>query len=299
MVEHSLKCVVADSQSIIFTSSDDGIRPMMKVLELWENKEISPVFLADKIIGKAALYIASRCGIKEIYTEIISESALAMAERLGIRCDYSLKVPMILNRDGTSEGPFESRLHDTGDGDYDKAIAIIKEQLKKMSPLAQDDISIIEYSSEYVKDAVAIWNEVVDDGIAFPQLEDLTEETGDEFFRSQSFTGLAIDNSGEILGLYILHPNNIGRCGHIANASYAVRHDLRGRHIGEKLVIHCLSKAKDLGFRIMQFNAVVATNTHALNLYKRLGFKQLGTIPGGFLMPDGHYEDIIVHYKEL
>ena len=162
-----------------------------------------------------------------------------------------------------------------------------------------DKIRIVEYSPEYAEAASAIWNNVVDDGIAFPQLEDLSPEEGDEFFRSQSFTGLAMDEDGEVLGLYILHPNNVGRCGHICNASYAVRSDVRGLHLGERLVLHCLDKAKELGFRIMQFNAVVASNTHALNLYKRVGLIQLGTIPGGFLMPDGHYEDIIVHYKVL
>lgn len=161
------------------------------------------------------------------------------------------------------------------------------------------DITIREYTSA---DAVAvsdIWNQVVIDGVAFPQLELLDKITGDEFFKSQSFTGLAVDEDNNILGLYILHPNNIGRCGHIANTSYAVRRDVRGIHIGEKLVLHSLKKAKELGFRIMQFNAVVATNTHALNLYKRCGFTRLGTIPGGFLMPDGHYEDIVPHYIEL
>ncbi|MBR6180439.1 MAG: hypothetical protein IKQ77_04410 [Prevotella sp.] len=54
-----------------------------------------------------------------------------------------------------------------------------------------------------------------------------------------------------------------------------------------------------MGFRILQFNAVVASNIHALHLYKRLGFHQLGTIPRGFLMKDGHYEDIVLHYIEL
>ena len=103
----------------------------------------------------------------------------------------------------------------------------------------------------------------------------------------------------EILGLYILHPNNVGRCGHICNASYAVRKNIRGLHIGEKLVLDCLQKAKENQFRILQFNAVVATNTPALHLYERIGFKKLGTIPGGFRMPDGTYEDIIPHYYLL
>ena len=102
-----------------------------------------------------------------------------------------------------------------------------------------------------------------------------------------------------IVGLYILHPNNVGRCGHICNASYAVRRDIRGQHVGEELVRHCLKTAKELNFRILQFNAVVRSNVHALALYKKLGFTQLGVIPGGFLLKDGTYEDIIPHYYEL
>ncbi|MCR4940328.1 MAG: GNAT family N-acetyltransferase [Treponemataceae bacterium] len=161
-------------------------------------------------------------------------------------------------------------------------------------------LKIEKYIDEYVKAAIDIWNDVVEDGLAFPQMEALDEKGGDEFFKSQSFTGLALDSdTGETVGLYILHPNNLGRCGHIANASYAVRKDKRGQQIGELLVKDCLAKAKELGFKIMQFNAVVATNTYALRLYKKLGFTQLGRIPKGFLLKNGHYEDIIPHYIEL
>ena len=70
-------------------------------------------------------------------------------------------------------------------------------------------------------------------------------------------------------------------------------------HIGEFLVKDCLAKAKEIGFKILQFNAVVATNTSALKLYAKLGFTQLGIIPNGFMMKDGTYEDIIPHYIEL
>ena len=161
-------------------------------------------------------------------------------------------------------------------------------------------LKIEEYSTKYINDAIEIWNDIVEDGVAFPQTELLNSQTGDAFFKSQSFTGIAIDaDSGEVVGLYILHPNNIGRCGHISNASYAVKKDKRGQHIGEFLVKDCLAKAKEIGFRILQFNAVVATNTSALKLYKKLGFTQLGVIPKGFLLKNGSYEDIIPHYIEL
>ena len=145
---------------------------------------------------------------------------------------------------------------------------------------------------------IGVWNEVVEDGIAFPQTDRLDAESGKKFFAVQTYSGVA-EADGEVIGLYILHPNNIGRCGHIANASYAVASKARGLRIGEKLVIDCLEKAKERGFRVMQFNAVVATNIHARHLYERIGFRQLGTIPGGFLMKDGHYEDICPYYFDL
>lgn len=151
-----------------------------------------------------------------------------------------------------------------------------------------------------IKEARLIWNEVVEEGVAFPQVNLLDESDALIFFEEQTYTGLAIEEStNQVLGLYILHPNNVGRCRHIANASFAVRSDSRGHHIGEKLVMDCLDKAKEKGFRLMQFNAVVDHNIHARHLYERLGFQELGIIPGGFLMKDGHYEDIHVMYKEL
>ena len=144
----------------------------------------------------------------------------------------------------------------------------------------------------------AIWNQVVEDGVAFPQEELLTEQTGKAFFASQTFCGVAEEN-GVVYGLYILHPNNVGRCGHISNASFAVRRESRGKHIGKQLVRHCMKTAREKGFGILQFNAVVESNIHARHLYERLGFHQLGIIPNGFRMKDGHFENICPYYVEL
>ncbi len=164
----------------------------------------------------------------------------------------------------------------------------------------ENNVFIREYTPSDLETMTEIWNEVVEDGVAFPQTEELSVHEASVFFASQTYCGVAQDEkTGKVLGLYILHPNNVGRCGHIANASYAVSRASRGVHIGEKLVKDCLLKAHETGFKIMQFNAVVAANTHARHLYERLGFKQLGTIPGGFKMKDGHYEDICPYYKEV
>lgn len=159
-------------------------------------------------------------------------------------------------------------------------------------------MTIRKYTEKDLNAMIAIWNEVVEDGIAFPQEELLTEKTGAEFFGSQTYCGVAEEN-GTIYGLYILHPNNVGRCGHICNASYAVSKASRGKHIGELLVKDCLVQAKKCGYGVLQFNAVVESNIHARHLYERLGFVQLGTIPNGFRMKDGHFENICPYYHEL
>lgn len=160
------------------------------------------------------------------------------------------------------------------------------------------NIVVRKYSADDIPAMKDIWNEVVDEGVAFPQEDELTDVSAREFFAQQTYCGVAADESGKVYGMYILHPNNVGRCGHIANASYAVSSENRGLHIGEKLVRDCIAQAKAHGFGILQFNAVVATNIHARHLYERIGFKQLGTIPGGFRMDDGHYEDICPYYIE-
>ena len=154
------------------------------------------------------------------------------------------------------------------------------------------------YQAEDIPAMMEIWNRVVRDGVAFPQEEELTLSSAEAFFAEQSHCGVA-EKDGEVLGMYILHPNNIGRCGHICNASYAVRADVRGQGVGEALVKDCLAMGKALGFGILQFNAVVRTNASARHLYEKLGFVPLGVIPGGFRMKDGHYEDIIPHYHLL
>ena len=163
-----------------------------------------------------------------------------------------------------------------------------------------EDILVRAYTEEDLPAMAAIWNEVVEDGIAFPQEECLSLDEARAFFASQTRSAVAVRQSnGKVLGLYILHPNNVGRCGHICNASYAVSAESRGLRIGEKLVRDCIESAPAFGYRVLQFNAVVATNARARRLYDKLGFTQLGVIPGGFRMKDGRYEDICPYYIEL
>ncbi|MGN0151976.1 MAG: GNAT family N-acetyltransferase [Wujia sp.] len=163
----------------------------------------------------------------------------------------------------------------------------------------EDHIMVREFNEQDVTAVREIWNQIVEEGNAFPQTDPLlNDEEAMEFFVTQTYTGVA-ERDGKILGVYVLHPNNIGRCGHIANASYAVDRDARGEHVGEALVRDSLYMAGKKGFEILQFNAVVASNVAAVALYEKLEFVEIGTIPGGFLNKDNEYEDIRLFYHPV
>ena len=68
------------------------------------------------------------------------------------------------------------------------------------------NVTVREYMSADAMAAMKIWNEVVEEGDAFPQLKGLTEDNADAFFKHQSYTGIAVDADGRIVGLSILHP---------------------------------------------------------------------------------------------
>ncbi|MEI0508719.1 GNAT family N-acetyltransferase [Brachyspira intermedia] len=158
---------------------------------------------------------------------------------------------------------------------------------------------IIKYDIKYIKEVLKIWNETIEEGIYFPQIETLSnEEEAHKYFSSQDYTGIAIDND-KVFGVYILHPNNIGRCGHISNASYAVNKESRGKGIGEALVRDSMKQSKKLGYKILQFNAVVISNTNAHKLYKKIGFNKIGIVKKGYINKNNEYEDIVLYYIDL
>ncbi len=160
------------------------------------------------------------------------------------------------------------------------------------------EFTLRSYRREDLPAMTAIWNGVVEQADSFPGDHPLNAEEAAAMFASQTDAVVALDG-GEIVGLYILHPNNIGRCSVIANASYAVRRDRRGGGIGRRLVADSLRRAKGYGFVGMQYNAVVKSNTAAIALYLKLGFTILGTVKNGYRLADGSLTDTLIFYHGL
>lgn len=118
------------------------------------------------------------------------------------------------------------------------------------------------------------------------------------WFAAGTHTYVAVQDR-EILGTYILKPNQGGGGSHVANAAFMVAPQAQGRGIGRAMAEHCLREARRLGFRAMQFNFVLSTNTSALQLWKKLGFEIVGTLPGAFRHPAEGYVDVYVMFRSL
>ena len=107
------------------------------------------------------------------------------------------------------------------------------------------------------------------------------EEALDYWFAPGTRTYVA-EEGGRVVGTYLLKPNQPALGSHVANAAFMVSPDSRGVGLGQIMGEHCLTEARRLGFRAMQFNFVVSTNGAAVRLWQRLGFQIVGTLPGAF-----------------
>lgn len=139
-----------------------------------------------------------------------------------------------------------------------------------------------------------MWNDIIEDDVTFPGTDVLSKEIFNQMISQQDAVNcMYVDKI--LVGYYILHPNNIGRCSHVANASYVLDKTMREKH----LVEHSIKTAKESDFRDMQFNAIVESNKSALHIYKSLGFKEVGMIPQGFRLKDGSYSNMYILYLSL
>lgn len=111
-------------------------------------------------------------------------------------------------------------------------------------------------------------------------------------------TFVAEDN-GEIVGTYYLRANQAGGGDHVSNCGYMTSASATGRGIARAMCLHSLDHARTRGFRAMQFNLVVASNTRAIALWQALGFNIVGRLPGAFAHPNRGDIDALVMYQLL
>ncbi len=142
---------------------------------------------------------------------------------------------------------------------------------------------ILRLATRLDDDAIwEIFHAVISRGDTFVFDASMTREDALAYwFRSDTHTYVA-EKDGQILGTYILKPNQPDRGAHIANAGFMVSPAVRGLGIGRRMAEHCLEEARRLRFRAMQFNYVVSTNKPAVRLWQQLGFRIVGTLPGVF-----------------
>lgn len=132
----------------------------------------------------------------------------------------------------------------------------------------------------------------------------LTNEMSDDFISDYWFKGDAnetwiVEENGQVLGTYYMQRNRPGLGGHVANCGYIVSPHAQGKGIGRKMGEHSLARAGERGFRAMQFNFVVSTNEKAVKLWKDLGFRVIGTVPGGYHFQRRRYDDAYIMFREI
>ena len=110
---------------------------------------------------------------------------------------------------------------------------------------------------------------------------------------------MAEDEGGRVVGMYKLIANQRDLGSHVANASFMVSPTYAGRGVGRQLGLHCLREAARAGYRAMQFNFVVSTNTAAVALWQKLGFAIVGTLPKAFRHQSLGYVDAYVMHRFL
>jgi ribosomal protein S18 acetylase RimI-like enzyme len=120
-----------------------------------------------------------------------------------------------------------------------------------------------------------------------------------EFWFAPGHETFVFEESDVVHGTYFLRANQDGGGSHVANCGYVTAEAAQGRGIARAMCLHSLERAKERGFRAMQFNFVVSTNERAVKLWLSLGFEIVGRLPGSFRHPENGFVDALVMYKRL
>ncbi|KAA2266571.1 GNAT family N-acetyltransferase [Solihabitans fulvus] len=165
-------------------------------------------------------------------------------------------------------------------------------------------LAVMQIRPVRVEDWPAIWpflHDIVAAGETYTYDRDLTEDRARSIWLLEppGHTVIAVDAAGVVLGTAKMNPNQAGPGAHVASASFMVAPAHSGRGVGRALGEYALDWARAAGYRAMQFNAVVETNTRAVALWRSLGFAVLGTLPEGFDHPVHGFVGLHIMHRPL
>ena len=125
---------------------------------------------------------------------------------------------------------------------------------------------------------------------------DITEEDAVAYWCDGTHTAFVAEQDGRVLGTYYICKNKGGNGAHICNCGFVTHVDAQGKGVARAMLEHSLTTAQKLGFLAMQFNFVLASNTRAVAIWEKYGFKIIGRIPQAFKHPkDGYVEALLMH----
>lgn len=151
-------------------------------------------------------------------------------------------------------------------------------------------------------DDEAIWSilaPVIRAGETYALPRDLTREEALAYFRAPENEVFVAEEGGVVVGTYYLRPNQRGGGAHVANCGYMTAQGATGRGVARAMCAHSLHRARERGFRAMQFNFVVASNERAVRLWESFGFSVLGRLPEAFAHPTLGLVDALVMGRKL
>jgi ribosomal protein S18 acetylase RimI-like enzyme len=151
-------------------------------------------------------------------------------------------------------------------------------------------------------DASAIWTimePILQAGETYALPRDLDKESALAYWFSADREVFVAEDGGDIVGTYCLQANQKGGGAHVANCGYMTAVSATGRGVARAMCAHSLDRARERGFRAMQYNFVISTNERAVRLWQSFGFEIVGRLPGAFVHPTLGYVHAYIMYRDL
>jgi ribosomal protein S18 acetylase RimI-like enzyme len=151
-------------------------------------------------------------------------------------------------------------------------------------------------------DQEAIWTilePTIRAGETYALARDMTRADALSYWLAPANQVLVAAENDRVAGTYILRTNQPGGGAHVANCGYMTAAWAQGRGVARTMCLHSLELARSAGYRAMQFNFVVSSNTRAVKLWESLGFAIAGRLPGAFSHPTLGFVDVLVMYQSL